>query len=623
MKYLTYIESTGTQYIDTGFSPAYNSRVVADVSDLTTEDFVFGARDTASSSASKQFGVYISSASAIRSDYFGTTANKTPSDISARTSIDKNANVTSAFGLTVANTSVSSGQVSHTLYLFALNNAGIVTANATMKLYSCQIYDNDDLVRDFIPVENDDGEIGLYDKVNKVFYSNAGTGTFTAGEYISVTTGDILPVQFTGLTNNTTYYGKIFTVNFKGRINNRADLTYCSAYPTNIPSKITNFTLSGSEFTVSLSWTNPTSNVYSKTIIVQKNGSAPTSLTDGTQVYSGTGTSTTITDLDELTTYYYAAFAVNSSNGYASGFPTKSYTTPSAIPAEPTTWQLSKAITSSSSTWTADPTKWYRIWVIGASGTGSYYTSGSMYTGATVGCAGGNSGGLAGSVLYGADIGTVTCTVNSSITSFGSFLSATSGGSGVTSGMTMSSSDSHKTPSATVGSGSGGNRYNLSGYKGGAGGTKNNAGSQGGNSGAKGGAAGNSSAYYKAGGGGGGARLPVPYDGFPYIATTSQMSTYKGGQGAWLYRENDMSMSGDFHRGTKPTAYPSISTSSPLLYGGGQGAGGIAYCEDMSLENEEENTIQYQDEICWPTGTNNKTHYTTGSSGIIIIEEGA
>ena len=52
---------------------------------------------------------------------------------------------------------------------------------ASMKLYSCKIYNNGTLVRDFVPVKNSSGTIGLYDLVNSAFYTNAGSGTFTAG----------------------------------------------------------------------------------------------------------------------------------------------------------------------------------------------------------------------------------------------------------------------------------------------------------------------------------------------------------------------------------------------------------------------------------------------------------
>ena len=45
-----------------------------------------------------------------------------------------------------------------------------------------KIYENDVLVRDFIPVKRKlDDEICMYDKVTKTFFTNGGSGTFKAG----------------------------------------------------------------------------------------------------------------------------------------------------------------------------------------------------------------------------------------------------------------------------------------------------------------------------------------------------------------------------------------------------------------------------------------------------------
>ena len=73
------------------------------------------------------------------------------------------------------------------MYLFAINAAGSVSSGKfTGRIRSCQIYDNGTLVRDFVPAKNSSGTAGLYDLANSTFYTNAGTGTFTAGsEYMS------------------------------------------------------------------------------------------------------------------------------------------------------------------------------------------------------------------------------------------------------------------------------------------------------------------------------------------------------------------------------------------------------------------------------------------------------
>lgn len=49
------------------------------------------------------------------------------------------------------------------------------------KLYACEIYGDGTLVRDFIPCKNANNVVGLYDLVNKEFYTNAGSGSFTGG----------------------------------------------------------------------------------------------------------------------------------------------------------------------------------------------------------------------------------------------------------------------------------------------------------------------------------------------------------------------------------------------------------------------------------------------------------
>ena len=172
--------STGNQYINTGFNPKYNTRLVMDVSDVTgTAVMLCGARGTASATDSTQFAIYRPDTTQIRSDYFGTNSSTTISDTTSRTTIDKNGNVVTLWGKTITNTAVSSGQCNYPIYLFALNSAGSVTLPTSFKLYSCKIYDGNTLVRDFIPCKSPKGIVGLYDVVNNVFYGDG--NKFIAG----------------------------------------------------------------------------------------------------------------------------------------------------------------------------------------------------------------------------------------------------------------------------------------------------------------------------------------------------------------------------------------------------------------------------------------------------------
>lgn len=65
-----------------------------------------------------------------------------------------------------------------------VNNSWYNGTGQSGKLYTCQIYKSGELVRDLIPCKNASGAVGLYDTVGGQFYANAGTGTFTAGPEI-------------------------------------------------------------------------------------------------------------------------------------------------------------------------------------------------------------------------------------------------------------------------------------------------------------------------------------------------------------------------------------------------------------------------------------------------------
>jgi hypothetical protein len=67
------------------------------------------------------------------------------------------------------------------LTIFAVNSNNSVNAEkAKIRVYSCQIYDNGTLIRNYIPVLYY-GTPCLYDKVNKKYYYNAGTDEFLFG----------------------------------------------------------------------------------------------------------------------------------------------------------------------------------------------------------------------------------------------------------------------------------------------------------------------------------------------------------------------------------------------------------------------------------------------------------
>lgn len=84
-----------------------------------------------------------------------------------------------------------------------------------------------------------------------------------------------------------------------------------------LPAQVTNFKavqVSGAK-SATVSWTNPSS-YFNGILITKKVGSAPTGVKDGVQIYNGTGTSFTDSELEYGTTYYYRAFPYNSKGQY-------------------------------------------------------------------------------------------------------------------------------------------------------------------------------------------------------------------------------------------------------------------------------------------------------------------
>lgn len=173
---LEYIESTGTQYIDTGFKPTGKSRVICDFLPLSTGMWIYGARHTATDNTF----MTVAMSDNYRSDYNNDYSLNIPYDMKSRVTIDKNMGT-----MTIGSQSVSYPNAdfncNYNLYVFAGNSAGSPSTFSRMKLYLCQVYDNGTLIRNFVPCQDPTGNVGLYDLVNAQFYGNAGTGTFTAG----------------------------------------------------------------------------------------------------------------------------------------------------------------------------------------------------------------------------------------------------------------------------------------------------------------------------------------------------------------------------------------------------------------------------------------------------------
>ena len=176
-----YIQSSGTQYINAGFKPNQNTKVVADAEWLDSANYpmLFGVYE----STTTQFAVYYQ---ANWHAWVGGKELTITGGYQGRKSVSLD---NALFVVSGTSTTTGGGSFSATapMYIFALNHAAAGSAlyHSSIRLYSLQVYDNGTLVRYFVPCKNASGAAGLYDIVNDVFYGNAGSGTFAVGSTAS------------------------------------------------------------------------------------------------------------------------------------------------------------------------------------------------------------------------------------------------------------------------------------------------------------------------------------------------------------------------------------------------------------------------------------------------------
>ena len=178
-----YIQSSGTQYIDTGFKPNQDTRVVTKFDMIQTDTAWRKLWGSGSGSYNLDFALWNYGTIKLQS-YYGTKNNTAVPITSMSLNVDANKNIWEYSGETIT-FDKNNFTCAYSMYIFNVNkDDNSQYFPGMMKLYLFKIYDNDVLVRDFIPCKNPSGVIGLYDLVNNQFYQNAGSGTFIAGPEI-------------------------------------------------------------------------------------------------------------------------------------------------------------------------------------------------------------------------------------------------------------------------------------------------------------------------------------------------------------------------------------------------------------------------------------------------------
>lgn len=183
---LLYIQSSGTQYIDTGITINYatqkiEQRAIAQYVESNTGRELMGANGYGfwgkSASNKLESAVGSTSVTIVESALDKNVVSLTTNPQGRSVLFTVNGNQYSATASTLANNN-------YAVYVFAIGGRGGAAASFYCKarVYEYEVLINDVSVAHLVPAKRrSDGVLGMYDLISDQFRTNAGTGVFIAG----------------------------------------------------------------------------------------------------------------------------------------------------------------------------------------------------------------------------------------------------------------------------------------------------------------------------------------------------------------------------------------------------------------------------------------------------------
>jgi len=203
---LEYIESTGTQWIDTGYKP--NNFTNFEIKYLhtgwlssTAVNSPYGCTNNPQAGRANN-GLFRTNRGESRFNRvaWGNTNADTNIDLPNQFLAELNEWYTDKYlqnkiyinGILAATSNVStniSWNSSRTMYLFRRNASTPMPSK--MRISYAKIWENESVIKNFIPARrNSDGVLGMYDTVTNTFFTNAGTDEFIGGPIVYLPTGE-------------------------------------------------------------------------------------------------------------------------------------------------------------------------------------------------------------------------------------------------------------------------------------------------------------------------------------------------------------------------------------------------------------------------------------------------
>lgn len=185
---LEYIQGTGVQYLDTGITPKATQRIEIEVQldAVTAYERLFGVTDNGAVTRGNVYGSHGSDNFFVVKFAEGFEYDEVPVKITMllntkyKLSVDYSTKEVKLNDVSLGHVTETPTETTNHILLFSSFNSNIDPSK--MKLYSFKIYEGDELVLDLIPVKrNSDNVVCAYDTVSEEYFTNEGTGVFTAG----------------------------------------------------------------------------------------------------------------------------------------------------------------------------------------------------------------------------------------------------------------------------------------------------------------------------------------------------------------------------------------------------------------------------------------------------------
>lgn len=194
-----YLRSDGGQHIELDYIPNQNTKVKIDFMATNTDCAIFGSRIDYNNAA---FTLYWSKTNAAAIEIGSSMYSLGSLADSNRHLVEMSNTAFIMDGSTVHTYSTGNFKPNAKFRLFHSGGADSL-AKMQGDIYSCEISEGDNLMCCLVACcRKADNEAGVYDIVNKVFYTNAGSGVFTVGAnsnkhtIATITPGGIIPMQY-------------------------------------------------------------------------------------------------------------------------------------------------------------------------------------------------------------------------------------------------------------------------------------------------------------------------------------------------------------------------------------------------------------------------------------------